>query len=79
MTFELALELKKAGFDVTKEIPSCLSQLIEACGERFDSLTRSHLGTWRALARYGTKNYRGDLCDTPEEAVARLWLALQKT
>lgn len=64
-----------------------LSELIEACGEGFESLVRADyedIGVeWEA---YPTdKAYKGDCIagccgyetgDTPEEAVARLWLAL---
>lgn len=70
-------------------IPHCtkkptLSELIEACGEEFDALFSGwediHKGyrdkdkQWRADAT----NRTGYSCagSTPEEAVARLWLAL---
>lgn len=66
-----------------------LSELIEACGDRFVSLSRSfddHLKTayWQAIGLQGeypqvaNKNVLSQ-GDTPEEAVVRLWLALQKT
>lgn len=51
-----------------------LSELIEACGERFWSLRRDPKGYFCALGDMG--ELPG--CTTPEEAVARLWLALNK-
>lgn len=105
MTYELAKELKEAGFPQVNAgdgttlwyldphrfgyltgDPSdqyvkrvTLSELIEACGERFKSLWRHSGGTW--TAEYGTRRIAPRRrCDgpTPEEAVARLWLALNK-
>lgn len=86
MTYELAKELKDAGFRFDfcndgeevhfKECFPSLSQLIEACGE-FKSLdfykARKRTGEWRAQARLHC-----GFGPTPEEAVAKLWLALQK-
>lgn len=96
MNYELALELKNAGFPQTKEwgligggkwLPPqnlmeyvnpvtagayapTLSELIEACGAQFESL---HSGTnWFCN---DTLLYEGP---TPEEAVARLYLALNE-
>lgn len=56
-----------------------LSELIEACGEGLKELVR-HERYWEALAIDPVDGipigyYRGL---TPEEAVARLWLALNK-
>lgn len=56
-----------------------LEELIEACGDRFASLLCNHNDTgwkWRAMAngRFGA-NVEGT---TPEEAVANLWLLLNK-
>lgn len=129
MTYELAKELKEAGFpqryypsyykldkktnEYRWEDPNCsvvdnktdlsvptLSELIEACGDGFESLCRVPDGElvdgktgksigvmWRAYpsdnAYYEElngdcqKECCGDyLADTPEEAVANLWLAL---
>lgn len=49
-----------------------LSELIEACGEKFDFLANNRNGVWQASG--------GEVQDrqgqTPEEAVANLWLAL---
>lgn len=56
-----------------------LSELIEACGERFDTLeyfryTGGHLNKF--VATYGKDYFESG--KTPEEAVAKLWLSLQK-
>ena len=52
-----------------------LSELIAACGEKFFSLFLD-CGQWRCTA----SGYEGfdDPYSTPSEAVARLWLALNK-
>jgi hypothetical protein len=52
-----------------------LSELIAACGEKFSSLILD-CGKWRCTA----SEYEGydDLYSTPSEAVAHLWLALNK-
>jgi hypothetical protein len=55
-----------------KYLPS-LSELIEACGEDFYTLTNLTFG-WKAR-----KDSDGWVCgdgNTPEEAVGRLWLSL---
>ncbi len=101
MNYELAQELKEAGFPqggagewatgyvehppitgtldepVQFYMPT-LSELIEACGDKFTKLETNTLGVndskWAA--------WSGDLVEfgsTLEEAVARLWLALNKT
>ncbi len=110
MNYELAKELKDAGFKqgsatgdhhdgggwIDEENryyhhetgdPECyaptLSELIEACGEGFDCLSgpihdlmSGSLPTiW--IAEGDNDTYSGE-CATPEEAVARLWLALNK-
>jgi hypothetical protein len=50
-----------------------LEELIEACGENFVSLHRQYDG-WLASANCDQSCF----AKTPAEAVARLWLALQK-
>ena len=50
-----------------------LEELIEACGMNFGSLDRLRDG-WLASANYDQNCF----AETPAEAVARLWLALQK-
>ena len=89
MTYELAKQLKDSGFPLKD--PTCesckeygvscgasyptLSELIEACGEHFDCLYNrgedwgaSHFANGRTQA----------IGKTPEDAVANLWLALNK-
>jgi hypothetical protein len=88
MNYELAQELNKAGFpevyigrDITLNEPYAptLSELIEACGEDFGSLHPLHkagkISSWAAQV-YDLKGIREQRGSTPEEAVARLWLAL---
>lgn len=97
MNYELAKELKEAGFEQKKashlphidnEGPFCcvegcnvyaptLSELIEACGERFSQLVAptKTIGKIWVASGFGWKEEGGS---TPEEAVARLWLALNK-
>lgn len=55
-----------------------LSELIEACGEDFWSLTRVNKVMWGATVLDNEMNmkYLGE-GSTPEEAVANLWLMLQ--
>jgi len=50
-----------------------LEELIEACGMNFGSLDKKHDG-WLARANGDQRCFAG----TPAEAVARLWLTLQK-
>jgi hypothetical protein len=59
-----------------------LSELIEACGKRFDYLGHGGMYPWIAvdylnedMDTYGENRGIGQ---TPEEAVSRLWLALNK-
>ena len=59
-------------------VPS-LSELIEACGNEFSRLTRNKdlMGIfWRAVSSSGI--YSSIISNTPEEAVANLWLELNK-
>lgn len=79
---ELLTELTEAGFPFSTE--TRLSELIEACGDDFESLVKRE-EDWAA---YVTEDaYKGDcvydccgyrIGSTPEEAVAKLWLALNK-
>ncbi len=50
-----------------------LDELIEACGTNFGSLDKQHDG-WLASANYDQSCFG----ETSAEAVARLWLALQR-
>ena len=54
-----------------------LSELIEACGEHFESLVKIKTNDGYEWKSRGY-NYPNNGCKTPEEAVARLWLALNK-
>jgi hypothetical protein len=79
------------GFDIDGNLESrpyvYLKELIEACGYSFralmlhtENLEKHPEGNWHAKARrpivgMNFKNQRGE---TPEEAVAKLWLALNK-
>jgi hypothetical protein len=92
MNHSLAQELKDAGFPQRDRgnfvsppdieiinsplaiyVPT-LEELIEACGDKFFRLVRKHDGTFLA------ESVDYDIGDgtTPAEAVARLWLALNK-
>lgn len=103
MNEELAEKLKRAGFPQTDEPYICghcgdggpieiryptLSELIEACGDRFhvlQFLIRGHsvngkiMNPWNAFPKPIPSEivFRGD-GSTPEEAVANLWIALNE-
>lgn len=56
-----------------------LSELVDACGDRFSDLVRQDNSVWwvaTAVSRPAPYLKQGE-GDTPEEAVARLWIALQ--
>ncbi len=78
MNYELAKELKDAGlvWDSDNADYPTLSELIEACGIYFGALERAVSEkeiTWLCGGLNHAFIAKGD---TPEEAVARLWLAL---
>lgn len=82
MTIELAQKLKEAGFPqhgaIELYIPS-LSELIETCG-RIDFKLRQTYSAYENKVFYVIEIPGADdmeRCNTPEEAVANLWLALQ--
>ena len=91
MDYELAEELHKTGFSqlVTQrygfpeyEMPT-LSELIEACPDDGTQLIKGVGGTYLAeFIDHSVMPYERKVlispCTTPEEAVARLWLALNK-
>lgn len=58
-----------------------LSELIEACGERFYSLTKIKKDEWQCCGdndyNLGLKTIK-NFNKTPEEAVSNLWLALNE-
>lgn len=93
MTYELAKQLKDAGFPQSGDhycthqgcdsdvcYPT-LEEFIEACNcESFSLFHRSSKAQWMATnlsTQRGVPSIDG-VGDTPTEAVARLWLALQK-
>jgi hypothetical protein len=53
-----------------------LSELIVACGPAFASIVRHADGTFRASGTGGAARWHDVVSASPEEAVARLWLAL---
>lgn len=61
-----------------------LSELIEACGESFNSLSRVNKNGSEAVADKEDMIWKAScweqfvLSETPEEAVAKLWLELNK-
>ncbi len=94
MNYELALQLKEAGFpqkgkghfETTKldepyYIPT-LSELIEACeDDNFHLLSGSIVGAyieWQAYTGFARMPKHIGVGTSPEEAVAKLWLALNK-
>lgn len=90
MNYELAKQLKDAGFDQEligaydsttfsdgTYVPS-LSELIKACGDGFDSLRKRDTGFIAFPTSEKLKERREWhlAIGSPEEAVARLWIAL---
>ena len=93
MDYKLAKQLKDAGFpqnsagafifkdNIPKKEPvlvPILSKLIEACGDRFFRLVNFNGdsdATWQSEAHNFEGHGQGK---TPEEAVAKLWLKLNK-
>jgi hypothetical protein len=93
MDYQLAKQLKNAGFPLNayskwaanmdgpspEFIEPTLSKLIEAFGKRFHSLAQDDKQWWAAkwLEPFADTFPVRVAGDTPEEAVARLWLALK--
>lgn len=93
MNYELAKQLKEAGFPqvgypikkgeficvtpwtVNEFYCPTLSELIEACGNKNFRLLADHKGKWSAYSYIDAIGAEGD---TAEEAVALLWLKLNK-
>jgi len=72
-------ELLKATWDMYgKGYSPTLSELIEACGERFETLEKTK-NNWKCIPA-GSCLYSLDwtVGSSPEEAVAKLWLKLNK-
>ena len=55
-----------------------LSELIEACGDELGGIKRKRGGGWEAIPNDWTGGIRLQTGSTPEEAVARLYIALNK-
>ena len=88
MKYELAKQLYKKGSPFTSSIPvteanmkyidfPTLSELIEACGDDFFQLTKGS-NQWYAENDDGEGNIPIQSGSTPEEAVVKLWLELNK-
>lgn len=67
------------GKELTVYVPT-ISELIEACGDRFNNLYLMNVGTHGEDKWYCCDRKLSNHCfgKTPEEAVANLWLALNK-
>lgn len=91
ITYELTKQLKEAGFEeiIGKPMfieddffPPSISELIESCGDNFLSLDSPFIETnsgWCAVGMSnGDRLYIKQEGLTPEEAVAKLWLKLNK-
>ena len=64
--------------DTHVSIPN-LNELIKACGEKFGGLERFLDGTRNRFRAYTqVPNIPSGYADTPEDAVARLWLLMNK-
>lgn len=96
MDYELCKKLKEAGFQqkINPEAPPwfnkfmeetvintpTLSELIEACGDGLQELSRAVHSAWGTNPRHtdcDAFDYQTE-GETPSEAVANLWLELQK-
>jgi hypothetical protein len=77
MDYELVKELQDAGYPVTTPNVPDLSELITACGDQFLGLEKTG-ELWFASSEEDGNMPVGSKGKTPEEAVARLWLAFNK-
>lgn len=101
MNYELAKELKDAGFpqvpdglgrwidkfsqtysafapaDTSDAYIPTLSELLKACGGKFNVLQQKDDESWWAFSR-NARPAKSTSAPTPEEAVTRLWLVLNK-
>lgn len=90
MNYELAKELKENGFpsNYGHNCPGCLcfsseptlSELIEACGEGFKNLIRINSTEFMVIGEdtNTTQMFFEEYGESAEEAVAKLWIALNK-
>jgi len=87
MNYKLAKQLEEAGYDIEgwedgmyKE--PTLSELIDACGDKFVLLEREKHSNgncwWSAVGEVNGKRYVADEYDTPLEAVAKLYIKLKE-
>lgn len=84
MDYSLAKELQDAGWKykdgsraVGEFAQPTLEELIEACGEDFQKLETIVGDKWQGVGGAGIRDIEVE-GNTPSEAVARLWLALNK-
>ncbi len=93
MNYELAKQLRDAGYPFNFGVVSVLdsnppiyrfshyptlSELIEACGDKFKGITKEYgVAEWGMWAAHDVGE-NTQLGSTPEEAVALLWLELNK-
>ena len=79
-SFSYVFETKEGNLETgDKAYVPTLSELIEACGERFDSLENAFQNGWRADGWDITEEIiLTKIGSTPEEAVAKLWLKLHE-
>jgi hypothetical protein len=92
MNYELIKQLQDAGFPFKnfgtntrfERVPIIeLSELIEACGDKFDNLTRDYESSWKCNYYssddgYDDEQIYSSVGKTPEEAVAKLWFKINK-
>lgn len=82
MTYELAKQLRDSGWPVNPRngatyVPT-LEELIEACGEIKFTLSGGYGDDWWAHKNENEESQIIGRGSTPVEAVANLWLALNK-
>ena len=76
MNYELIKQLREAGHKGELD----LSSLIEACGDGFNVLTKQSKSSWNACKEtdYGEIVGEQGVGETPEEAVAKLFIKLNQ-
>lgn len=88
MNYDLAKQLEGAGFPkdwcghdlgwcINPECHPTLSELLEACGDGFCKLQK-YSDSWWAYDKKAKLHPQKCIGKTPEEAVAKLWLELNK-
>jgi hypothetical protein len=88
MDYELAVQLKEAGFPIKKHLITrykrdiavpTLEELIAACEEEYLTIEHRNISgsrDWLATAHTLNQGNQSGVGSTPIEAVARVWLAL---